>query len=210
MQTVGGVNNIVRVIWQNMGGDVSDAPTWEFSSKRTRVATSYGHRIVSGPKMGSFVLIAHEVAHSFLRKYHADIWMREASHGPAFARTQWECLGALAEHFEARQDGPLGKVARLIQTKLMQEYRAHGVKFATKSFKREAVQMEATQFTTVLDNTTKVPTVEPTGTIHTAASEISRRAHNRRVKREGGEKKPFPTGANPALFKASAAELRNW
>lgn len=202
------VQALTLAIWEATGA-YGDCPRVRIDRRRKNRSTSHGGLITLAPRMATLHVLTHELAHELLRAELPATWSKAASHGVEF-RTSWlEVLQALGSICK----GELFETAHQMSIALRDEFRSAGLDFTceeTQSNLRRR-RFAATGGGTIPE----APTVEPTPetpkesrTMHTAQAELERRAANRKAKRTGGAKIPFPKDADPALFKASATELR--
>ena len=198
---------ITLAIWEATGAK-APCPRVRIDRRRKNRSTSHGGLITLAPRMATLHVLTHELAHELLRAELPTIWANSASHGVEF-RTAWmEVLAALG----SIEGGKLFQEAHNMSTALRSEFISAGLerKCEETCNALRRLRFNATGGTQLPE----APSVEPTPNrietpnMHTAKAELERRAANRKAKRNGGVKIPFPKGANPALFKASATELR--
>lgn len=173
-------------LWEAAGQPSATLPRITVSGRRSSSCTSSVAGISMAADMCTPQVISHELAHSLLRISQPELWLSSASHGPEFCRTWLNMLS-----------GSKLAINKALATELVRQFDAHNVKV-----------QRLTASAPVAITATVVPVTEAPVASWTATQELERRAANRPIKRNGGFKVEFPKGANPALFEASASDLR--
>ena len=202
------VQALTLAIWEATGAR-AECPRVRIDRRRKNRSTSHGGLITLAPRMATLHVLTHELAHELLRAELPTILRNSASHGVEFRAAWLEVLQALGSICR----GEMFQDAHNISVALRSEFIAADLEWSWDNTRDglSRLRFAATGGGTLPE----APTVEPTPetpkesrTMHTAKAELERRAANRKAKRTGGTKIPFPTDADPSLFKASATQLR--
>lgn len=200
-------------LWEAAGQPSETLPRITVSGRRSNSCTSSAAGISMAADMCTPQVISHELSHSLLRLSQPEVWRGAASHGPEFCRTWLNMLTASKLELN-----------NAMAAELVRQFTAHNVKVQrlTASEKRGAkwvIKPSAPVSVLTMAGEPAPPAVATAvaaswagrlldGEGWSAAQELARRQANRAAKRTGGTKVEFPKNADPALFQASAAELR--
>ena len=131
--------------------------------------------------------LTHELAHAVQFQIPNYSAVHISGHGPEF-------VGAWLALLDSSSNPIHGDLASLLRA----EFKKEGVRSCEATY----------QHFTGLKGETTTDNEESDMTEYTAQDELDRRAENRKAKKEGRDKTPFPKDADQAFFKMSASDLR--